>query len=100
MSKVIVRYKVKPGLGEENTTLVKAVFAELKKSKPDGVRYAAVVGEDGVTFFHIVSFDDGVDNPLPKLDAFKAFQKGLADRCDEKPVVAQVTEVDSFNFFD
>lgn len=99
MAKVIVRYKVKPEHADENTTLVKAVFAELKEKKPDGLRYAAFVADDGVTFFHVVSVE-GDDNPLFEVGAFSAFQKDIADRCDEIPGPTKVEEVDSYHFFD
>jgi len=99
MNTVIVRYKVKADQSDDNVGLVEAVFAALKGKSPEGVRYATFVADDGVTFFHIASFDDGVENPLPQLDAFKAFQKGLGDRCEEGPVPTSVKEVASYNFF-
>jgi RNA polymerase sigma-70 factor, ECF subfamily len=84
MSKVIVRYKVKPECAQENTQLVNAVFSELKEMNPPRLRYAAFVAADGVTFFHVVSIE-GDANPLFDTAAFKAFQKDIADRCDEIP---------------
>lgn len=82
MTTVIVRYKVKKDRAGENIRLVEAVFAELKDKKAEGLRYAAFVAEDGVTFFHVAAVDDGVENPLFQTEAFKAFQKDIADRCD------------------
>jgi len=96
---VIVRYKVMADHSAENVGFVEAVFAELKGKSPEGVRYATFVAEDGVTFFHIASFDSGVENPLPQMDAFKAFQKGLGDRCEERPAPTSVNVVASYNFF-
>ena len=100
MATVIVRYKVEPGRGDENTDLVKAVFAELKETKPNGVRYATFVADDGLSFTHVASVDEGVENPIPQLDAFKVFQQGLRERCEEKPTPTPVREVGSYNFFD
>ena len=99
MNTVIVRYKVKFGKSDENIGFVNAVFAELKDKSPEGVRYATFVGDDGVTFFHVASFDDGIENPLPQLDSFKAFQEGLRDRCEENPAPTSVKQVASYNFF-
>ena len=96
MSKVIVRYKVKPEFADENVRLVKTVFSELNEMKPAGLRYAVFVGEDGVTFFHVASVA-GDNNPLFESTAFKAFQKDIAERCEEVPSPTQVEEIGSFN---
>ena len=98
MPKVLVRYKVKPERVDENVSLVKAVYAELADKRPEGLRYATFLAEDGVTFFHLASVE-GPTNPLPETAAFQAFQKGLKDRCDEPPTPMTVTEVGSFHFF-
>jgi hypothetical protein len=53
--------------------------------------------DDGVSFVHIAE-QEAEENPLAEIEAFKEFQKGIADRCDEPPVVTQLTEVGSFRF--
>ena len=98
MAEVIVRYKVKADRADENVAFVKAVYAELEEKKPAGLRYATFVAEDGVTFIHIASVA-GDENPLVQMDAFKAFQKDLRDRCEEPPAPTPVRELASFNFF-
>ena len=94
---VIVRYKVKPERVAENQALVEAVFAEIKQTEPDGLRYAAFIANDGVTFFHVASIE-AKENPLSKSKAFKAFQDGIVDRCDEPPVPVTVNDIGSYNF--
>jgi hypothetical protein len=94
MKRFIVRYKVKPGRAQENQDLIKKVFAELKQEAPAGVSYAVFKGLDGVTFVHIVSIAEGkVESPISRLTAFKAFQAGIRDRCDELPVTTDLEEV-------
>lgn len=99
MNTIIVRYKVKSDRVDENVRAVQAVFAELKDKQPKGVRYATFVADDGETFFHIADLDEGVDNPVPNLNAFKEFQSGLVDRCKEKPSPTPIREVASYSFF-
>ncbi len=99
MKNFIVRYKVKADQTAENVQRVEAVFVELKNKQPKGVRYATFIAEDGVTFFHIASFADGVKNPLPQMDAYKAFQNGLGDRCEEKPAATSLKEIGVYNCF-
>jgi hypothetical protein len=99
MRQVMVRYKVKPDRVAENEELVRAVYAELARTRPAGLRYATFQLEDGVSFVHLASLDtDEAGNPLSEVRAFARFQEGIADRCDEAPVVAQLHEIGSFRF--
>jgi hypothetical protein len=95
--RVMVRYKVKPERAEENAALVRAVYEELAQAQPAGFRYATFRLDDGVSFVHLASIESG-ETPLSKLRAFAAFQEGIADRCDEPPLVAPLEEVGSYNF--
>jgi hypothetical protein len=40
MKRIMVRYKVKPDRVAENEELVRAVYAELERTKPAELRYA------------------------------------------------------------
>ena len=95
MTRVMVRYKVAPEQVARNEELVRAVYEELRRTAPDGLRYATFKLPDGVTFIHLAD-RDGAGNPLTELAAFKAFQAGLRERCDEPPVVSELSEVGSF----
>jgi hypothetical protein len=65
MRQVMVRYKVKPDRAAENKELVRAVYAELARRRPAGLRYATFGLEDGVSFVHLASLDtDEAGNPL------------------------------------
>ena len=97
MKRVMVRYKVKPDQAATNEGLVRAVYDELHRSNPDGLRYATFQLEDGVTFVHL-SESENEQSPLTGLQAFKEFQKDIGDRCDEPPVVTEVREIGSFRF--
>ena len=96
MRRVMVRYKVKPEQVARNEELVRAVYEELHRLEPDGLRYATFKLPDGVTFIHLADTDGG--NPLTELPAFKAFQAGVRERCDEPPVVSELSEVGSFGW--
>jgi Antibiotic biosynthesis monooxygenase len=93
----MVRYRVKPGLAERNEELVRAVYEELHRADPGGFSYATFRLEDGLTFVHLAQSEDA-DSPLPALEAFREFQRDIADRCDEPPVVTELSEVGSFRF--
>lgn len=100
MKRMMVRYKVKSDQAEENQRYVEKVFEELRRNSPAGLRYATFKQSDGVSFVHLVSVEteDG-KNPLTETSAFKAFQAGVNDRCEEQPVVTELFEVGSYGFF-
>jgi hypothetical protein len=80
---VVVRYRVKPDAIDEHEQLVRAVFAELAQTRPNGFRYR-VVRVDDRTFVHLATLD-GDTNPLDTSDAFAAFTATLPQRCEEHP---------------
>src|SRR3954471_15193117 len=86
MRQVMVRYKVKPEQVARNEELVRRVYEELEQAAPMDIRDAPFVLEDEVSFVHIASSDaaDG-HNRLADIAAFRAFQEGIGDRCDEPP---------------
>jgi hypothetical protein len=101
MTRVMVRYKVKPDQAARNEQLVRAVYDELHRTGPAGFRYATFQLDDGLTFIHLASNESGSEqSPLAALESFKRFQAGIADRCDEPPVVMQAREIGSFRAFD
>lgn len=98
MRQVMVRYKVKPDRAQENEELVRAVYDELQRTAPAGLRYATFQMEDGVSFVHIAQTEEG-QNPLTEVAAFREFQKEVGERCEEPPVVAELREIGSYRFF-
>lgn len=101
MSQVMVRYKVKPEQAARNEALVRKVYEELHQTAPAGLHYATFVLEDGLSFVHVASHQDADGgNPLLENAAFRAFQTGIGERCDEPPVRTDLREVGSYQFWD
>src|SRR5262249_2281573 len=100
VTKMMVRYKVKPEHVAENERDIRRVFEQLVAQRPEGLGYASFKLADGVSFVHIVS-NEAVDdrNPLSELRAFKAFTAAVECRCEERPVVTNLTEVGSYHVF-
>ena len=98
MKQVMVRYKIKPDQVGENEQLIRAVFAELERTSPDGIRYASFKLEDGASFVHIAAIE-AEQNPLAELPTFKAFTAEIRDRCDEPPAVVELSEIGSYHLF-
>jgi hypothetical protein len=84
MPQSIIRYRTKPDQADANAELVRAVYAELHQTRPDGFRYTTLRLDDQVTFVHITQSER---------------DPGIRDRCDEPPVAQAFTEVGSYRFF-
>jgi uncharacterized protein (TIGR02246 family) len=83
MTRVIVRYTVKPGQEGVNEKPVPVVYDELHQTQPTGLRYATFRLDDGRTFAH-VAVDETLHqrNPLLEVAAFRRFTDGIAGRCE------------------
>lgn len=100
MKRLMVQYRVKPDQVGENQQQIERVFEELRRNSPAGLRYASFKQSDGVTFVHIASIETETgDNPLSQSPAFQAFQAGIRDRCDQQPVVTDLEEIGSYQWF-
>jgi len=96
MRQVMVRYRVKAGREAENAALVRAVYEELASVQPEGFRYATFRFDER-SFMH-VAFTEGDSAPLPELAAFKEFTRDIRERCEEPPVVTELSEVGAYGF--
>jgi hypothetical protein len=94
MKRTVVRYKTRPERAQENETLIKAVFQELRTKAPEGARYLVLRLDDG-SFVHIVERDDG-PSPITALEAFQTFQGGIKERCIEPPQAADASIVGDY----
>jgi hypothetical protein len=99
MRTVVVRYRVKPDRVAENEELVRAVYAELASTKPDGLRYATFRLDGGGVFMHLAEVQ-GEQNPLDSLASFARFQEGIGARCDEPPQVSTLETVGSYRLLE
>jgi len=98
MTTKVVRYTTTPETADENARLVAAVYAELAQTRPEGLRYATLRLDDGVSFVHLAQVD-GDHNPLTESPAFAAFQAGLGARVVEGPAAVDATVVGSYRLF-
>ncbi len=94
-STVIVRYSTRPEAAEENSRLIAEVFAALAELEPSDFSYTSYLLPDGVSFVHVAHTGES-GNPLPGLPAFKEFQRELAQRVVEQPVVSGASVVGSY----
>lgn len=91
----MVRYTVKPECADDNVRRIEAVFAQLDRERPDGIRYASFKLSDGVSFVHVASVE-AEPNPLTALAAFKEFVGTIKERCVEPPVTSELEAIGSY----
>ena len=96
MNTRVIRYTTHPEHADENARLIRAVFAALADTKPEGVHYAAFRLDDGVSFMHVVTLD-GETNPLNDVPAFQEFQANIMNRVVAPPVTVVTTVVGNYN---
>ncbi len=95
MRRSLIRYRTAPDRMDENERLIKGVFAELAAKSPEGLRYLVLKAGDG-SFFHVVANATDGSNPITTLDAFRAFQSGIRERCIDPPEPRDVTIVGNY----
>jgi hypothetical protein len=92
---VVVRYQTRPEAADENARLVANVYSALAENPPAGFRYTTYRLADGVSFIHVADYTaDG--NPLATLPEFAEFQKDIAARVVDGPLVGEATIVGSY----
>jgi hypothetical protein len=99
MSVMMIRATIKPERTADVEAAAEKMFAALGEAKPVGVRYAScrVAGTD--TFIALLEIEDGIDNPLAQVPAFREFQDGLPDAMVAPPAVEQLDVVGSYRLF-
>jgi hypothetical protein len=100
MSVHMVRSRVRDESVADVESAVRDMFAAIRREQLEGIRYASCRLPDGVSYVALLEVDDGVDNPLPALPEFRAFQEGLKGWLAEAPGPEQLTVIGSYRLFD
>jgi hypothetical protein len=93
---MLIRYKTSEARAEENATLIRAVFDEIRTRAPKGIRYVTYRHADGVTFVHMATITNPEKDWINALPSFKAFQAQLKERCVEPPVISELNALAAY----
>lgn len=94
---VMIRYKLKEGQVEQNRAMLLAVYTELAKNRPQGLRYETFEFDDGVEHISLVEFDGAPGTaPHHQLASFQNYRSTLEARCEEPPTVTLLREIGSY----
>jgi hypothetical protein len=94
MGSSMVRYKVRPDRAGDNASLVRAVYEQLNRDRPEGLHYVTFQLPDGVSFMHVVFETDQPGRILGEVAAFKAF--AAVEAAVRPPVATELTVVGSY----
>lgn len=99
MNVMMLRAKVKEESVADVESAVTTMFSAIREAEPAGVRYASCRVADGATFVVLLQLEDGTENPLPAIPAFREFQESLRHWIAEPPVSEQLSVVGSYDLF-
>jgi hypothetical protein len=99
MSVLTVRAKLKEEHVADAVAAVRRMFAAIERERLEGIRYASVQLEDGVTFLALLEIEDGVENPLPAVPEAQEFYASLPGWYAEPPDVGPGTVVGCYRLF-
>ena len=98
MNGVLVQYRVKADRVAENEEKVRAVYRELAERGDPAIHYTTFRLDDGQTFAHLALWsDEAPDAGLGAIEAFKAFQENIVDRCEVPPHPVSLDLVGNWN---
>ena len=99
MSVITVRATLKEEHVDDAVAAVKRMFAAIERERLEGIRYASIQLQDGVTFLALLEVEDGVENPLPGLPEAREFYERLPGWYAEPPEVGPGTLIGSYRLF-
>ncbi|EFL19445.1 hypothetical protein [Streptomyces sp. C] len=95
--RVMIRYTVRPELVEQSVALLHAVYADLERVRPRGLRYDTFRLDGSGSFLALIeSVGDPVEAPHHQLASFQRYRAALSEICTEQPTVTYLDEVGSY----
>ncbi|TVT57405.1 hypothetical protein FNH05_07455 [Amycolatopsis rhizosphaerae] len=99
MSVSMVRAEVQADKVADVITGAQKMFSAIEEAQPEGVRYASCLLPDGVTFLALLEVEEGIENPLPALPAFREFQENLRGWLAGPPSPEPMRVIGSYRLF-
>ncbi|MEV6925690.1 hypothetical protein AB0M46_14480 [Dactylosporangium sp. NPDC051485] len=95
--RVLIRYTVKPEHIRHSAELLRAVYADLERTEPKGLRYETFQVEGTGQFLAVIESDGGPgDAAHHRLASFQRYRAALDDICVEPPTVAHLETVGAY----
>lgn len=99
MHLMMFRAEVKPEHVSDLEAAVKTMFAAINAQQPAGVKYASSRLGGSTTYIILLALENPVENPLPAIPEFQAFQASTRDWLAEPTVPEPLSVIGSYNLF-
>ncbi|GGV19030.1 hypothetical protein GCM10010275_70810 [Streptomyces litmocidini] len=95
--RVMIRYTVGPEHVGQSVALLHAVYADLERTRPRGLRYDTFRLDGSGSFLALIESEgDPVAAPHHQLASFQRYRAALNEICTEPPTVTYLDEVGSY----
>jgi hypothetical protein len=96
----MTRTRIKPERTAEIEAAARELFAAIDAARPPNIRCLSSKLSDGVTFVTVLHVQEGTENTLAALPAYREFQARLKDCLAEPPVAGPATVVGSYRMLE
>lgn len=94
---VMIRYTVRPEHVVQSVALLQAVYADLERARPLGLRFDTFRLDGSGSFLALIESEgDPVAAPHHRLASFQRYRAALSEICTEQPIVTYLDEVGSY----
>lgn len=97
MRVLTVRLEIQAEALQEFTVARDKVLTALEEKQPKGIRYTWCAGAEKTSFVGLVEVEDGVENPLPGMEAGKEFLANLQHWVAAPPVREALTVIGTYS---
>lgn len=92
--RVLITYRLRAESVQAGLDALRTVYEELASIEPDWLSYATYQLADEVSFMSIVDVED--PSKLGELPEFQRYRASLDARCEQAPVVTDLTEIGTY----
>lgn len=96
MRVLIAQFNIKPECLQDFETARAKILAALSHERPKGVRYIWCAIPNSTSFVGWLELDEGVDNPLPNMEAGKEFTRNIQSWVAAPPTRQELRLVGSY----
>ncbi|MGB9409547.1 MAG: hypothetical protein WCA89_18580 [Terracidiphilus sp.] len=96
MRVLMAQFKIKVEALEHFEAAREKILSALSRERPKGVRYTWCGLADGASFVGWLELDEGVENPLPGMEAGREFMERIKGWVVEPPIREELRVVGSY----
>jgi hypothetical protein len=93
---LMAQFKIKPDFLEQFEAAREKILSALSRERPSGVNYTWCRLPDGTSFMGWLELGEGVENPLPNMDAGKEFMENIRNWVAGPPIREELNVVGAY----